>query len=455
MQQQQNPSSIRFWRHPHDPSRNKRPDPAPHLPLPHHRPGRGAGDGHLSFVLLGAVGDFGDGGAGAVVTATFYSYFRGGGGADLGAEQAGYTSIGGVELMPEIAAACDVNFPQSPTTVADVCAVDPAALLRSAPWWFHASPSCRNASQANSDAGETQEDRDAGRAVARFISCWLPQRFTLENVFQYRTFDAFGSILQALKDCGYSFDYWHLNSANYGIPQTRKRLILIAKLGQWRIQRPEPTHRDGGDMFLPPWIGWFRAIEDLIPTLPESKFAFWQLARLPSEFVGSFYTIPQQSDDKTGSAFGYGCPRRSPNDPALTVTATQSAGWYKAFIVDGTANDQGRTVTIPNGDEPMMTVSANGDKRKMRAFLMRSQNTQQEGGNQVRYGDDPAMTITAQEKPRAWLEQGRTVSMTPRALSVFQSFPRSYILPEKNSLACQIIGNACCPELMRLIGESL
>lgn len=462
------------------------------------------------------------------MTHSFYSYFRGGGGAELGAEQVGYTSVGGVEFEPAIAAACDVNFAASPTTVADVCAVQPENLLDAAPGWFHASPSCRNASQANSDAGETDEDREAGKAVARFVRHWLPERVTVENVWQYRNFDAFGYILQALRDSGYSFDYWHLNAADYGVPQTRKRLILVAKRGEWRIQRPEPTHRNGGDMFLPAWNGWYSAIQDLIPTLPESKFAAWQLARLPAEFVGSFYTIPQQSDDKKGEGVGYGCPRRSPLDPALTVTATQSAGWYKAFIVDGTASDRGERVTVPNCDEPMMTVTANGDKRKMRAFLvngtsdaglrdadepcqtveatvhskaamprvflMRSQNSQQEGSRQVRYNDDPAMTITAEEKPRAfliggantseekggpgvgvseaheptwcvnasnsnhwraWLDQGRVVSMTPRALSVFQSFPRTYILPEKASLACKIIGNACPPLLIQRIGESL
>ena len=50
---------------------------------------------------------------------------------------------------------------------------------------------------------------------------------------------------------------------------------------------------------------------------------------------------------------------------------------------------------------------------------------------------------------RDWLTQGRVVKMTPRALVRFQSFPDSYALPEKNSLAVTIIGNAVPPLLMR------
>jgi site-specific DNA-cytosine methylase len=75
--------------------------------------------------------------------------------------------------------------------------------------------------------------------------------------------------------------------------------------------------------------------------------------------------------------------------------------------VDGQSCDNGRLLTIRNSQEPCYTVSASIEKRAA----------------------------------RAWLSQGRVVQMTPRALARFQSIPDWYKLPDKNGLACTVIGN--------------
>jgi hypothetical protein len=67
---------------------------------------------------------------------------------------------------------------------------------------------------------------------------------------------------------------------------------------------------------------------------------------------------------------------------------------------------------------------------------------------------EPSFTIKAPgggRVHRAWLEQGRVVSMTPRALARFQSFPDSYLLPEKSATAVRVIGNAVPPKLYEAI----
>ena len=48
---------------------------------------------------------------------------------------------------------------------------------------------------------------------------------------------------------------------------------------------------------------------------------------------------------------------------------------------------------------------------------------------------------------------GRVIKMTPRALARFQSFPDWYELPESNTLAARIIGNAVPPLFMQRVGE--
>jgi len=55
---------------------------------------------------------------------------------------------------------------------------------------------------------------------------------------------------------------------------------------------------------------------------------------------------------------------------------------------------------------------------------------------------------------RAWLSQGRVVSMTPRALARFQSVSDWYVLPDKKSLATKIIGNGVsCLMFQKLIAQ--
>ena len=62
----------------------------------------------------------------------------------------------------------------------------------------------------------------------------------------------------------------------------------------------------------------------------------------------------------------------------------------------------------------------------------------------LRQSQEPIFTITRggnKEPTRAWLEQGRVVTMTSRALSRFMACPDSYILPTSNKLASTVLGN--------------
>jgi DNA (cytosine-5)-methyltransferase 1 len=130
----------------------------------------------------------------------------------------------GIEYAPAIAAVAQANG--FDVTVADVRAVDYAAMPRAD--WLHASPSCTRASVANANATEAQEDIEAAQAVCRALAAQEPEVFTLENVWQYRTFAAFRLICDQLGRMGYFWTYSHENAADYGVPQTRRRLILRA-----------------------------------------------------------------------------------------------------------------------------------------------------------------------------------------------------------------------------------
>lgn len=312
---------------------------------------------------------------------TFYSLFSGFGLADEGAKAAGYDLLGGVEYDPRIAEVARANG--HAVTVARVEESDPRQVPQR-PDVLWASPVCKNASAAKTGGVEDGGDSAMARGICNYIEVLQPPVFMLENVWGYRKFESFHRICATLNRLGYLYSYEHLNAADYGVPQSRKRLILRAV-------------RDRG--FLPPLPpkqahrGWYQAIEDLIPSLPESRFADWQLKRLPALFADVL--VDCKNNNKFGESY------REREVPAMTLMTTHPP---RAFIVHPT--DQ-RTMPVRVAKEPVWTQTTN------------------ESGNYA----------------RAWLDGGRVVAMSVRALARFQTLPDSYILPDSPSLACTGIGN--------------
>lgn len=76
---------------------------------------------------------------------------------------------------------------------------------------------------------------------SRLIKEASPDLVTMENVPNLEKQDIFKSFLNSLKRHGYHYSYQIVSCPEYGIPQSRKRLVLLAsKLGP--IDLIEPTH---------------------------------------------------------------------------------------------------------------------------------------------------------------------------------------------------------------------
>ena len=97
---------------------------------------------------------------------TLRTLFSGGELFGVGAQQAGYTHTDGYEIDPKIAAVAQLNG--FDVRVADVCAVDYAALPTVN--HLHASPSCKNASNANQKGVDENGDPVTPSAVAAVVA---------------------------------------------------------------------------------------------------------------------------------------------------------------------------------------------------------------------------------------------------------------------------------------------
>jgi len=247
---------------------------------------------------------------------TFASLFTGFGLADIGAMMAGCKLLWGVELDSAIARVCENNLNhQDQLYTQSVIDVDFTKLESPDILW--ASPPCPSFSNAKLNAVETSLDKALAESIVNAISNLKPRAFILENVEGYKNSESLKLIRSALYRSGYMMDQQVLNSADFGVPQTRRRLILRAVRG-----------------FLPAlpqkqkWKSWYQAIEDLIPGLPESPLAQWQLKILPETMSLSTSTLRPLLVSGKGNYYCSSVSIRESYKPAFTVLSSHPPRIY-------------------------------------------------------------------------------------------------------------------------------
>ena len=74
---------------------------------------------------------------------------------------------------------------------------------------------------------------------------------------------AFRVVAETLRDIGYYCVFDVLNAADYGVPQTRQRLVIIGSREGRKVRMPKPTHHSEGAEGLPKWRTLGEALGDL------------------------------------------------------------------------------------------------------------------------------------------------------------------------------------------------
>jgi DNA (cytosine-5)-methyltransferase 1 len=75
-------------------------------------------------------------------------------------------------------------------------------------------------------------------------------------------------VLAELKSLGYTVIYQILQAANYGVPQSRERVVFIGFNFEQMINFPAPTHSQKGESLLQ-WRTLQEALSDLVDSHPE------------------------------------------------------------------------------------------------------------------------------------------------------------------------------------------
>ena len=207
------------------------------------------------------------------------TYFSGGGLVEEGLKGI-IDPVLAVEYDEKISGVYRNNFGQHIVT-ADVRDVDPRELVKQIDGeveYFHASPVCKNYSQAKSNHAEVELDKETAASTAEFINAVKPKVVTIENVKGYKDSEAMKIITDALDDNGYTWDADVYNAADYGGYTNRERLIVRAVRDGKLPEKPKKmAHKSG----------WYEAVADIIPTLTEKKngVAPWMDVRLKADGI--------------------------------------------------------------------------------------------------------------------------------------------------------------------------
>jgi DNA (cytosine-5)-methyltransferase 1 len=258
---------------------------------------------------------------------TFASLFSGGGGADQGARQAGLLHSWGIELKEAYALIARANGFK--VTTQDVLETEWAALT--APDWLHASPPCQRASVANVKGGECQLDRLLADAVINAIAHLNPKYFSLENVRGYQKFQSFNRIEGALLSAGYKLAIGVLDAADYGVPQNRKRLWLVAsRVGPAIL--PIATHhnpRQQPNLFTKPWVSWSDSLRDV------ETARFGVMSDRMTKMLPSDLPKPCLVTGFKNGGFERNLTIRSSDQPSPTLLASMSRESLQPWLIDG------------------------------------------------------------------------------------------------------------------------
>lgn len=170
----------------------------------------------------------------------YVSLFSGGGGLDLGFEAAG--------LEPDVcvdhdAVACETllaNRPSWNVVCQDIREFD--ATPYAGADVVVGGPPCQGFSSAGK--GDASDPRNfLWQEYMRVVEEVQPRAIVLENVSALthrRNGDHLTGIMRTLEEQGYNFAYGVLNAADYGVPQARRRLIVIG-IRDGEASLPSPT----------------------------------------------------------------------------------------------------------------------------------------------------------------------------------------------------------------------
>ena len=212
------------------------------------------------------------------------SLFSGAGGLDLGFKMAGHEIIWANDLYEDAVETYKHNLGDH-IVCEDISKID-AEEIPECDIIIGGFP-CQGFSVANMKRHESDERNALYKQLIRVIDAKKPKFFLAENVKGLTNLakgTVFQMILSDFSSLGYKVSYRVLNAADYGVPQTRQRVIIIGVRNDIDFEYifPVPTNSKDGEDGLPKWVSVGEAMSaipdpDLPNNLPNHDYSKYKL----------------------------------------------------------------------------------------------------------------------------------------------------------------------------------
>lgn len=390
------------------------------------------------------------------------SLFCGAGGMDLGFKQAGFDILWANDFDEDATITYKNNLGNH-VILGDICQIDSEDIPDNPDVIIGGFP-CQGFSVANTKRNMEDERNFLYKEMLRIIKDKQPKVFVAENVKGLLSMEK-GKVIEMIvkdfEDLGYEVDYKVLNAADYGVPQTRQRVIIIGNRIGSKNMFPKKTHTltskeqqtlTAND--LKPYI----TTEEAIGFLSDVKITNNDIivdgreihnhiasTNVSDKFWGRKHDVNQAdicdylrgwrdssewTTKKIDEHFGY----------------KHTAGhWFRKD------NNSG---SIPNPDDwwELKKILKFDDKYDKQVTELEEKEIVYEQSLRITNWDRPSDTITA-TSPEIHVNKKRRLSA--RECAILQTFPDDFIFHGSLSSMYRQIGNAVPVLLARRIGESI
>jgi DNA (cytosine-5)-methyltransferase 1 len=195
--------------------------------------------------------------------------------------------VAAVELDRDAAATYKANHPDTILIEQDIRAVKGAMLAKASPTGridlIAGCPPCQGFSSLTAKYRKDDPRNGLVSQMERLVDELKPAAVMMENVpgLAMKGKRRLNRFKARLVELGYTVNCEVLQVANFGVPQRRRRLVLLAGKG-FSIELPKPTHSRLGEKGLKSWVNVGAVLKGLPRpvTLNES----WEAGKGPKEF---------------------------------------------------------------------------------------------------------------------------------------------------------------------------